>query len=99
MVCQAAARCRSGSRGLFLYVTMDNLGGNHAVLPHGLLDRFRHHHRAMLSAGAAKRNSQITLAFADVVRDEISKQALDAPQKFSRLRERTNVAPDFRIFA
>ena len=57
------------------------------------LHPFRHHHGAVFPAGAAKRDGQITFAFADVVRDQIGQQAFQT-QKFSGLRKRADVFAD-----
>src|SRR5277367_4643391 len=53
----------------------------------------------MPPAGAAQGHCQITLPFPNVMRNQIRKQALNAAQKFTRLRKRTNVARDAWILA
>ncbi len=52
---------------------------------------FRNHHRAVLAAGAAEGDGQITLAFADVVRQQIDQQLGNALDEFFGLRKRANV--------
>src|SRR5215469_17177444 len=73
--------------------------GRVAALRERLLHGFRQHHRAMLSARAAYGYRQIALALANVMRNQIGKQALDAAQEFSGLRERANVLANLWIRA
>ena len=56
---------------------MHNLGGV-AVFFERFLDRFGEHDRAVAAAGAADRDRQIALSFADVVRNQVDEQAFDA---------------------
>src|ERR1700685_3132232 len=60
-------------------------------------DGFRHHHRAVASTGTSEGNGQITFTFANVVRDQIGEQTLDASKKLRGLRKRTDVSPHFRV--
>src|SRR5215467_10298758 len=51
----------------------------------------------MLSPCAAERDGQITLSFANVMRNQVGQQALDAAQKFAGLWKRADVLTDFWI--
>src|SRR5579864_9561907 len=62
-----------------------------------LADVFGNHDGAVLSSSAAKSNRQITLAFVDVVGDQIDEQVGDARDEFTSLGKRPNVASDARI--
>src|SRR5437667_8840886 len=70
-----------------------------ATLLERLFDRFRKHHRAMFSPGASEGNGQIALALANVMRNQIGQQAVDAAQKFAGLREGADVSADFWVRA
>src|ERR1035438_6379374 len=50
-------------------------------------DLVRHHHRAVVAAGAAKGDGQVTLAFADIVRQQVNQQVRNAAGELHRLRE------------
>ena len=58
---------------------------------------FCHHHRTVLAASAAKRNRQITLAFVNIVRQQINQQLGNAGNEFLRLRKRPDVFSHARI--
>src|SRR5689334_2289665 len=60
-------------------------------------DIFGNHHRAMLASGTAESDGQITLAFVDVMREEIDQQVGYAMNEFRRLRKRTNVFCDLGV--
>src|SRR5262249_1419574 len=62
-------------------------------------NHFSEHHRAMAAARATQGNRQVTLPFADVVRDQIGEQIFDAAQELAGLRKRANVARDLGIFS
>src|SRR5690349_15253414 len=64
-----------------------------------LADFLGHHYRAMLSAGAAESDCQITLSLMNVVRKEIDQKLGDSRNEFAGLRKRADVACDFRITA
>src|SRR5690348_9871196 len=53
----------------------------------------------MLAAGAAERDRQIALAFADIVRHEIDEQFGNSINELFSLRELTNVGSDFGVLA
>jgi hypothetical protein len=73
----------------------------HAVsgLAEGLADIFGNHNGAMLATGAAEGNGEITLPFANVVRQEIDEEFGDPINEFLGLRERPNVLGYLRITA
>src|SRR6516162_8660830 len=48
----------------------------------------------MLASGASKRNRQVTLAFPDVVRNQVDQQFGNALDKLARLRKRPDVLGD-----
>src|ERR1700683_1618652 len=60
---------------------------------------FGNHHGAMLTTGAAKRQSEVALAFVDVVRQQKQQQIRHAIEKFPRLREADDVVLDLRVFS
>src|SRR5216684_8374782 len=84
------------NRGLLLDIEVNDFGGESALRKR-LLHRLREHYGAMLPAGAAERNGQITFPLANVMRDQISQQAFDAPQEFPGLRKRADIPPHFRV--
>src|SRR5919109_1260983 len=75
---------------------MNHFGGVAALRKH-FLDRFRQHHRTMLSPRAAKSDSQIAFAFPNVMRNQIGKEAFDPLQEFAGLGERANVLADLWV--
>src|SRR5262249_2688654 len=70
-----------------------------AAFSQRFLNRFRHHHGAVLAAGAAERDGEIAFAFAHVVRNQIDQKAFHATEKFVGLRKGTDVAANFGIFS
>ena len=60
-------------------------------------DFFRNHDGAVLSAGATEGDGQITLAFVDVVRQQVNQQIGDAGDEFPGLRKRANVLGEARM--
>src|SRR5258706_4013395 len=60
---------------------------------------FAEHCGPMFAAWSSDRNSEIALAFLNVMRNQIGEQAFDAFKELAGLRERTNVTANFRIFA
>src|SRR5579862_3400399 len=56
--------------------------------------RVSHHHGTMPAPRTTEGDRQITFPLADIVRDEIREQALDAPQEFAGLGKRTYVSTD-----
>src|SRR5450755_4062686 len=56
-----------------------------------LVDICGDHHRAMLTAGTPKADSQIALALANVVRQQIDEKFRDAVDELLRLRKRADV--------
>src|ERR1017187_2040454 len=85
-------------RDRFLQIAMPDFGRMPFAMQRPA-NHFRERGRAMAPAGASQGNCEITLTLPNVMRDQIRQQALDATEKFSRLRERTNVSRDPRIFA
>src|SRR5512135_1796149 len=81
---------------LLRQVAMHNFGSV-SLFVQRLPNRFRQHYRAMPPARAAKCNRQVALPFPDIMRDQISQQALDAPQEFPGLRKRSDVSGDTRL--
>ena len=77
---------------------MRDLGGEAALLE-GLFDLLGEHDGAVFAAGATESNRQIAFAFANVMRNEVGKKALNAAEKLPGLRERTDVLLDFGILA
>src|SRR5580698_10289068 len=57
-----------------------------------LTDLVGDHDRSVVSAGAAERDREIALAFANVVREQIDQQLRDPLDEFLGLRERPDVA-------
>src|SRR5229473_2625392 len=96
----AARRKRDGAapNSLLVDIAVNDFGGESALRKR-LLHRLREHYGAMLPAGAAERNGQITFPLANVMRDQISQQAFDAPQEFPGLRKRADIPPHFRVLA
>src|SRR5690348_4679636 len=84
--------------GLFLDISVRYLGGEAALLE-GFFDLLGEHDGAVFAAGATESNRQIAFAFANVVRDEVGKKALNAAEKFAGLRKRTDVLLDLGILA
>src|SRR5690348_9695602 len=84
--------------GLFLDVAVRDLGGEAALLE-GLFDLLGEHDGAVFAAGATESNRQIAFAFANVMRNEVGKKALNTAEKLAGLRERTDVLLDFGILA
>src|ERR1700674_4644428 len=80
----------------FIQIAMHNLGRITArgEPPSHL---FRQQNRAMPATGAAEGNGQITLSLTDVMGDQVSQQAFDAPQEFACLRERPDITRYFGI--
>ena len=76
---------------------MHDLGGVPSPLQR-LMYGLRHHHRTMVSTRAAKRDRQIALPLAYIMRNQIRQQSVDAPQEFPGLRKRADVARDARVF-
>src|SRR5579884_939141 len=58
-----------------------------------------HGHRAMPSSRAAQCDGEITLPFANVVRNQVSEEAFDAAQELPCLRKGFDIARHFRILA
>lgn len=56
-----------------------------------LVDFVGYEYRAVMAAGATKRNRQIRFAFADIVRQEIDEQFRDLTDELRGLRERTDI--------
>src|ERR1035441_2873160 len=56
-------------------------------LRQALANLIRDHHRTMMAAGAAERDSQIALAFADVMRHQVDQQLRDAVDELHGLRK------------
>src|SRR5438067_2247323 len=73
------------------------MGHGHVVFRLGqpLANFLSDHHRAMAPAGASEANGEITLAFADVVRQQVDKQLGDAFNELTGLRERADIVCDF----
>src|ERR1039458_7238363 len=65
--------------------------------PQPLAYIFGDHHRAVLSAGASEADGQVTLALANVVRQQVDQQLGDAINELLRLRKRPDVFRDPRI--
>jgi len=61
----------------------------HAIAgaPEALVDLLGNHHRAVMAASAAERDSEIALAFPNIVRQEVDQQVGDALDELRRLRE------------
>src|SRR5215470_11618324 len=59
----------------------------------------RYHYRPVLPAGAAERDRQVALAFADIMRQQINQKVGDAVHKLDRLRERPDISSYRRIAA
>src|ERR1035438_1009477 len=57
----------------------------------GAADLLGNHHRPMLAAGTAEGDRQVTLSFANVMRQQVDQQVCDPGHKFRRLRKRTDV--------
>src|ERR1700691_2600199 len=79
------------------HVAMPNfhaMSGFQQALP----DFLRDHDGAVLAAGAAETDGEITFAFANVVGQQINEEVGDAPDKFLALRKRSNVLRHSRIF-
>src|SRR5258708_31402134 len=75
---------------------MLNLGAKpcrRQVLAYGI----GHGHGAVLAARASKRNSQVALAFTDVMGNEVDQQLGDPLQELNGLRKRLNVLGDLRV--
>src|SRR5579859_308514 len=83
---------------LFLDVAVSDFSREASLLK-GFFYLFGEHDGTVFAASAAEGNRQVTLAFANVVRDEVGEKALDAAEKFSRLREGPNVFLDFGIYS
>src|SRR5690348_11234736 len=64
-----------------------------------LANSFSKHHRTVTSPRAAKSYREIAFAFADIVRNEICEEALDAAKEFACLFEGANVSGNARILA
>src|ERR1039458_5870682 len=56
-----------------------------------LLDLFGNQHRTVFASGATKRNGEVALALANVVRDQVHQQLRYAGYKLLGLREREDV--------
>src|SRR5215471_11929999 len=83
---------------LLVNVAVNDLGGKATflkILGHGS----REHHGAMLAAGTAESDGQITLALLNVVRNQVGQQAFHAAEKLAGLRERTDVAANLGVAA
>src|ERR1022692_3069063 len=57
----------------------------------GPADLLGNHHRPMMAAGTAEGDRQVTLSFANVMRQQVDQQVCDPGHKFRRLRKRTDV--------
>src|SRR5260370_36276017 len=58
---------------------------------------FRDHHRAVLAAGAAEGDGQVTLAFVNVMGQKVDQQVGNTLDEFAGLREGADVFRDFGI--
>src|SRR5258708_12634987 len=84
------------SSNLLWTVPMDHL---HPVsrLPQIPGDIFGNHDRTMLSPSATETNSQIALAFMDVVRQQVDQQIGDTLHEFLGPRQRPDLLPHSRV--
>ena len=70
-----------------------------ARFPKMFPDVFGDHHGAVLPASTPERDGQVTLAFLNVVRQEIDEQLRDTFDELFRLRERSDVFRHPRVSA
>ena len=70
-----------------------------AGLGQALLDLFSDHHRAVLSTRATEADGQITLALADVVRNQVHQQVGDAVNELLGLGKRADIFRHLRMAA
>src|ERR1035438_8710365 len=61
------------------------------------LDLFGNQYRAVLASGAAERDGEVALAFANVMRDQVNQQLRNPRDKFLGLREGQDVARHLRV--
>src|ERR1700730_6160702 len=64
-----------------------------------LVDLLSDHHRPVMAAGAAEGDREITLAFANIVGQQIDQQVGDALDELGCLRERADISRYLRIAA
>ncbi len=60
---------------------------------------FRHHHTAMLAAGAAKGHRQVALPFLNIVRQQVEHQVRHPFKKLHRLRKAAHILSHLGILA